>query len=60
MRRGLRRVVEAEGSDMLRLLKVLLVLVVLAGIAVVGYAYFGDLDPDRTEVRQPVTLDGDD
>lgn len=45
---------------MLRLLKVLLVLVVLAGIAVVGYAYFGDLDPDRTEVRQPVTLDGDD
>lgn len=60
MRRAPRRVVEAEGSDMLRLLKVLLVLVVLAGIAVVGYAYFGDLDPDRTEVRQPVTLDGDD
>jgi len=43
---------------MLRLLKILFVLAVLVGAAVVGYAYIGDLSPDQSDVSQPVTLDG--
>ncbi|MGR3514139.1 MAG: hypothetical protein ACU0GG_15370 [Paracoccaceae bacterium] len=43
---------------MLRLLRFLFVLAVLAGAAVVGYAYLGDLTPDQTSVSEPVTLDG--
>lgn len=42
-----------------RLFKVLLVLLVLGFLALTGYAYLGDLSPERTEVRQPVTLDVD-
>lgn len=35
-----------------------LVFLILAGIcAVIGYAYLGDLKPDRMEVNQPITLD---
>lgn len=43
---------------MLRLLKLLFVLAVLIGSAVLGYAYLGDLRPDQTDVSEPVTLDG--
>jgi len=43
---------------MIRLLKALLVLAVLLGAAVVGYAYLGDLSPTQATVSQPVTLDG--
>ena len=43
---------------MLRLLRILFVLAVLVGAAVVGYAYLGDLSPDQSDVSQPVTLDG--
>lgn len=43
---------------MLRLLKLLLVLAVMIGAAVIGYAYLGDLSPEQTEVSEPVTLDG--
>lgn len=42
-----------------RLLKLLVVLIVIAGLAVVGYAYLGDLTPERQEVREPVSLDVD-
>jgi hypothetical protein len=42
-----------------RLFKALLVLVVIAALAVIAYAYLGDLSPAQTEVRQPVTLDAD-
>lgn len=44
---------------MARLMKALLYLVVLAGIGLVGYAYLGDLTPERQEVSVPVTLDVD-
>lgn len=38
----------------MRLIK-LLVVVILAGlIGLVGYAYLGDMDPQRQEVRSPV------
>lgn len=48
---------------MWRLIKVLLVLAVLAGIGLVGYAYIGpfflpgDFDPPLRDVTQPVDLD---
>lgn len=43
---------------MLRLLKFLFALVVLLAVAVVGYAYLGDLSPEQTDVSEPVSLDG--
>jgi predicted negative regulator of RcsB-dependent stress response len=43
---------------MIRILKVLVVLAVLGFVALAGYAYFGDLSPEETEVTVPVTLDG--
>ncbi len=41
-----------------RLLKLLLFLIIVGIFAVIGYAYFGDLSPNRVEVNQPVQLDG--
>ena len=40
-----------------RLLKFILALIVIGGIALVGFAYFGDLTPERNSVSEPVTLD---
>ena len=40
----------------MRLLKVLVALILLAVIALAGYAYFGDMEPTRTEVRQPIAV----
>ncbi|EPX78359.1 hypothetical protein [Salipiger mucosus] len=45
-----------------RLFKWLLILLVLGGIALVGYAYIGpffgaDFSPPQTEIREPVELD---
>ncbi len=49
-----------EGDPMkARLFKLLLFLIVAGGVAVVGYAYFGDLSPDQKEIRQPVQLNVD-
>ena len=42
---------------MMRLLRLVVVLAVMCGAAVVGYAYLGDLSPNQSEVSQPVTLD---
>ncbi len=42
---------------MLRILKILIVLAALGLIALTGYAYLGDLRPDRQDVTLPVTLD---
>ena len=42
---------------MVRLLKLVVVLGVLAFVGLVGYAYLGDLTPAQHEIRQPVTLD---
>ncbi|MFV0333587.1 MAG: hypothetical protein ACK5JR_05895 [Tropicimonas sp.] len=41
---------------MWRLIKILLYLVVLAGIGLVGYAYLADLTPRQERVSEPVTL----
>ena len=40
-----------------RLWKFLLALIVLAGLAFVGYAYFGDLSPAQEDISRPVELD---
>ena len=41
---------------MLRILKLIFVLAVLIGFAVVGYAYLGDLSPEQEDVSEPVDL----
>lgn len=41
------------------LFRLILVVVVIAGVGLVGYAYLGDLSPSQTDVRQPVTLNAD-
>ena len=38
-------------------MKLLFILAVLLAAAVVGYAYLGDLSPDRQDVSEPVELD---
>lgn len=43
---------------MMRLLKLLFVLAVLLGAAVLGYAYIGDLSPEQSDVSTPVDLNG--
>ena len=42
---------------MIRLLKALLVLVLVGFLALVGYAYLGDLSPEPQDVSEPVKLD---
>lgn len=42
-----------------RLFKFLLFLVVLAALALVGYAYLGDLSPSQSQVQEPLTLEVD-
>ncbi len=37
--------------------RLVLILVILAAIAVVGYSYVGDLSPERGTVETPVTLE---
>lgn len=41
---------------MARIFKALLTLAVLGFIALTGYAYVGDMSPERSEVRLPVEL----
>ncbi|PKP73117.1 MAG: hypothetical protein CVT84_15140 [Alphaproteobacteria bacterium HGW-Alphaproteobacteria-6] len=41
---------------MVRILKLLVLLGVIAFLGLVGYAYLGDLAPRRGDVRQPVEL----
>lgn len=42
-----------------RLIKFLFLVVVLIALAVVGYAFFGDLSAPQSEVSTPVVLDAD-
>ena len=42
---------------MWRTLKVLFWVVVLVGLVLVGYAYLGDLTPQRNDVSIPLELD---
>lgn len=37
--------------------RLLLILVILAAIAIAGYAFVGDLSPSRNTVETPVTLE---
>ena len=41
----------------MRLLKILVVLIVLAFVALAGYAYLGDMGPRQQEMRKPVSQD---
>ena len=58
------KIAEAGIEDnMGRFIKFLIYLVFLGGVALVGYAYLGpffgvDFSAPQTEIRQPVTLDG--
>ncbi len=42
---------------MSRLLKLLVFLLLIGVIALVGYAYLGDLSPEQSDVSDPVELD---
>lgn len=39
----------------MRLLKLVVVVILATVVALVGYAYFGDMEPRQREVRVPVT-----
>ncbi|MGB3314053.1 MAG: hypothetical protein WBB85_06550 [Albidovulum sp.] len=41
---------------MFRILKVILILAILAVIGLTGYAYLGDMTPERSDVSEPVEL----
>lgn len=43
----------------MRLLKLLLFLIVVGSAGLIGFAYFGNLDPEQQDVSQPVDLDGE-
>jgi len=43
---------------MVTILKFIVILVILGGIGLVGYAYLGDLTPQQSDVVAPVMLDG--
>lgn len=42
---------------MITILKFIVILLILGGIGLVGYAYLGDLAPTQTDVVAPVMLD---
>lgn len=41
---------------MVRVIKLFIYLIILGGIGLAGYAYLGDLSPQRSDVRAPVKL----
>ena len=41
-----------------RLFRLILFLIVVGALAVVGFAYLGDLSPEQDEVSEPVEFDG--
>lgn len=44
-------------GEMGRLFKLLVFLILIGIVALIGYAYLGDLAPSRVEVNQPVEVD---
>ena len=49
---------EQKGKQMMgRIIKLLLFLLVIGFVGLIGYAYLGDLSPNQSESREPVTLD---
>jgi len=47
-----------RGTTMGHIFRGILYLVILGGIGLIGFAYLGDLTPEREEIRVPVTLNG--
>ncbi|WP_086052954.1 hypothetical protein [Pseudoruegeria sp. SK021] len=43
----------------MRLFKIILILILLAVVGMVGFAFLGDLSPQRSEVRIPVQMNGE-
>ena len=43
-----------------RIFKAIIVLVILAGVGIAGYAYLGDMQPDTAERRREFDLSGGD
>jgi len=39
-------------------LRILFLLIVIAVVAIVGFAYLGNLDPDQQDISEPVELNG--
>jgi hypothetical protein len=52
------RLMKAERQGVVRILKLGVFLLLLAGVGLVAFAYLGDLTPQQSETRLPVTLDG--
>ena len=46
-----------QRAGMFRLFKLLIYLMILGGIGLVGYAYLGDLSPERRDVTEQINLD---
>jgi hypothetical protein len=44
-------------AAMVQLIKFLLALGLLGFLGVIGFAYFGDMRPEQSDVVKPVTLD---
>ncbi|MCF3972207.1 hypothetical protein [Paracoccus salsus] len=49
---------ETNEANSMRFIKLLVVLILAGAIGIVAYAYLGDMDPVRQEVRSPVALGG--
>ena len=47
-----------ESNGLKLIVKGMAILLVLAGIGLVGFAYLGDLSPQQTVITKPVVLDG--
>lgn len=52
---------KTDGGSSLRkfLFQLIAMILVLGAIELVGFAYLGDLSPDRNETRESVTIDTD-
>ena len=52
-------VARGKGKTMGRVIRAVLFLGVIAFLALIGYAYLGDLSPDQADVVKPVILNVD-
>lgn len=48
---------QASKGERMRAMKLLAVLVLAIAAGLAGYAYFGDMEPARSEVRTPLPLE---
>ena len=54
---GRHDVPERAGAMLGVLFRLLILLILVGGVGLVGYAYFGDLEPGQTRVSAPITLE---